>query len=131
MVEVVEQTVVINNDSKVESVTVSKGGGGYTFGTLDLAASGVPTGTVAPVFDVIIPPNGGHGADIYRELGAHNVLSWQDLRMTLKTQILLLVTNFAQVGIVKNPKNFGSTTNLTLDKTACGICTEISRNWLQ
>ena len=31
---------------------------------------------LAPVFDVIIPPNGGHGADIYRELGAHNVLSY-------------------------------------------------------
>ena len=61
MVEVVEATVVINNDSKVESVTVSKGGGGYTFGTLDLKGGGVPTGTVAPVFDVIIPPNGGHG----------------------------------------------------------------------
>ena len=42
----------------------------------------------------------------------------QDLRMTLKTQILLLVTNLAQVGIVKNPKNFGSTTNLTLDKAS-------------
>ena len=31
-----EATVVINNDSKVESVTVSNGGQGYSFGTLDL-----------------------------------------------------------------------------------------------
>ena len=25
-------------------------------------------------FNVIIPPQGGHGADIYRELGAYNIL---------------------------------------------------------
>ena len=48
----------------------------YTFGTLDLESGGVPTGTTSPVFNVIIPPNGGHGADIYRELGAYNVLTY-------------------------------------------------------
>ena len=47
MVEVVVSTVVINNDSKVESVTVSKGGEGYSFGTLDLERGGVPNGTIA------------------------------------------------------------------------------------
>ena len=31
-----EATVVVNNDSKVESVTISAGGSGYTFGTVDL-----------------------------------------------------------------------------------------------
>ena len=67
-----ECTVAINNNSKVESVTISKGGSGYTFGTVDLVAGNVPTGTTAPVFDIIIPPQGGHGADIYRELGARN-----------------------------------------------------------
>ena len=63
-----EATVVINNDSKVDSVTISKGGDGYTFGTVDLVGGGVPTGTT-PVLDVIIPPTGGHGSDIYKELG--------------------------------------------------------------
>ena len=60
-----EATVVINSASKVESVTISKGGSGYSFGTLDVIAGGVPAGSTAPVFDVIIPPEGGHGADIY------------------------------------------------------------------
>ena len=71
-----EATVVINNDSKVESVTVSKGGSNYTYGTLDLKSGGVPTGTTIPSFNVIIPPPGGHGADIYSEMGAYNVLSY-------------------------------------------------------
>ena len=68
-----ECTVVVNSNSKVESVTVSSGGSGYTYGTVDLAG-GAPTGTTSPVFNVIIPPQGGHGADVYRELGARNAL---------------------------------------------------------
>ena len=56
-------TIVVNNDSKVETVTVSDGGSGYTFGSVDLAAGGVPTGTTTPTFNVIIPPPGGHGKD--------------------------------------------------------------------
>ena len=96
-------TVVINNDSKVESVTISSGGSGYTFGTVDLEAGGVPTGATKPVFNVIIPPNGGHGYDIYRELESfHSVLSY-DLRMTPKIPILSLETSFSRVGLVENP----------------------------
>ena len=68
-----EATVVVNNDLKIDSVTVSSQGSGYTYGTLDLAAGGVPVATTPAEFDVIIPPSGGHGADIYRELGAFNV----------------------------------------------------------
>ena len=63
-------TVVINNDAKVETIAVSNGGSDYTFATVNLEAGGVPTGTTAPVFNVIIPPQGGHGANIYKELGA-------------------------------------------------------------
>ena len=69
-------TIVVNNDSKVETVTVSDGGSGYTFGSVDLAAGGVPTGTTTPTFNVIIPPPGGHGKDVYLELGALNALAY-------------------------------------------------------
>jgi len=113
-----EATVVINNDSKVQSVTVSRGGEGYSFGTLDLERGGVPTGTIAPVFDVIIPPNGGHGADVYRELGAYNVLSYARFENDTQNPDFITGNQFAQVGIVKNPKAYNSTTNLTLDKAS-------------
>jgi hypothetical protein len=59
-----ECTVVVNNDQKIESVTISNQGSGYTFGTVDLVAGNVPTGTTLPAFNVIISPKGGHGADI-------------------------------------------------------------------
>ena len=62
-------TVVINADSKIDSVTISNGGSGYSFGTLDLENSpdSIPTGSTIPECNVIIPPPGGHGSDVYRE----------------------------------------------------------------
>jgi hypothetical protein len=113
-----EATVVINNDSKVESVTISRGGSGYSFGTLDLSGGGVPNGSVKPVFDVIIPPPGGHGADIYRELGAYNVLSYARFENDTQNPDFITGNQFAQVGIVKNPTNYNSTTKLTTDKAS-------------
>ena len=111
-----EATIVINNDSKVESVTVSKGGSNYTFGTVDLVAGNVPTGTTAPVFNVIIPPQGGHGADIYRELGAHNVLIYSRIENDVENPDFITGNQIARVGLIENPEAFNSSAVLTLDK---------------
>ena len=113
-----EATVVINSASKVESVTISKGGSGYSFGTLDVIAGGVPAGSTAPVFNVIIPPEGGHGADIYRELGAKNALVYSRIENDTENPDFITGNEFARVGIVQNPKSFGSDSNLQLDKAS-------------
>ena len=76
-----ECTVVVDANQQVSSVTVSAQGSGYSYGNVDLVAGGVPTGTTRPEFNVIIPPQGGHGADIYRELGAYNILLYSRLKM--------------------------------------------------
>jgi len=113
-----EATVVINSSSKVESVTVSKGGSGYSFGTLDLAEGGVPTGSTAAAFNVIIPPQGGHGADIYRELGAKNALVYARIENDAENPDFITGQEFARVGIVQNPEAYGSSSNLELDKAS-------------
>ncbi len=113
-----EATVVVNNDSKVESVTVSSGGSGYTFGTLNLQRGGVPTGSTSPVFNVIVPPNGGHGYDIYRELGAYNVLSYARFENDTENPDFVTGNEFARVGLVENPEAFGSEQVLSLDKAS-------------
>lgn len=113
-----EATVVINNDSKVDSVTISKGGDGYTFGTVDLVGGGVPTGTTAPVLDVIIPPSGGHGADIYKELGAYNVLTYSRFENDTENPDFITGNQFARVGIIENPTAYNSTSILTSDKAS-------------
>ena len=113
-----EATVVVNNDSKVESVTVSNGGSGYTFGTLDLSAGGVPTGTTIPSFDVIIPPSGGHGANIYTELGAFRTVLYARIENDAQNPDFVTGNQIARVGIVESPKAYDSDAMLTLDKAS-------------
>jgi hypothetical protein len=113
-----EATVVINNNSKVESVTISSGGSGYTFGTLDLVSGNVPTGTTSPVFNVIIPPQGGHGADIYRELGARNALVYSRIENDTENPDFITGNQIARIGIVQNPKSYNTEQNLDVDKAA-------------
>ena len=96
----------------VTSVDVSNGGSGYTCAHLELNSASVKTGKVnlppnspnEAKFEVIIPPQGGHGADIYRELGAYRVLihsKFDDTKDDLPDYITS--NNFSRVGIIKNP----------------------------
>ena len=113
-----ECTIVVNNDQKIESVTISNQGSGYTFGTVDLVAGNVPTGTTLPAFNVVISPKGGHGADIYRELGAYNVLMYSRIENDNQNPDFITGNQIARVGIVENPESFGSVQVLTLDKAS-------------
>jgi len=113
-----EATIVVNNDSEVESITISKGGSGYTYGTVDLDAGGVPTATTTPTFDVIIPPQGGHGADIYRELGASNVLVYSRIENDSLNPDFITGNQIARVGIIENPQTYNSTTLLSDTKAS-------------
>ena len=113
-----ECTIVVNNDQKIESITVSNQGSGYTFGTVDLVVGNVPTGTTTPSFNVIIPPKGGHGADIYRELGAYNVLMYSRIENDNQNPDFITGNQIARVGIVENPELFTSSQVLTLPKAS-------------
>ena len=113
-----ECTIVIDGNQQVSSITVSNQGSGYTYGNVDLIAGGVPTGTTRPSFDVIIPPQGGHGADIYRELGAFNVLLYSRIENDSTNPDFITGNQIARVGVVENPQQFGSTTILSADKAS-------------
>jgi len=113
-----ECTIVINNDQKVESITVSNQGSGYTYGNVDLVLGNVPIGTTRPTFNVIISPKGGHGRDIYRELGAYNVLMYSRIENDVQNPDFITGNQIARVGVVENPESFGSTQVLALDKAS-------------
>jgi len=112
-----ECTITIDNDSKVDSITVSNQGSGYTYGNVDLIAKGVPTGTTRPTFDVIITPTGGHGKDIYRELGAYNVLLYSRIENDNENPDFITGNQIARVGIVENPESTSGTI-LSSDKAS-------------
>ena len=113
-----ECTIVVDANQQVSSVTVSNQGSGYTYGNVDLVAGGVPTGTTRPSFDVIIPPQGGHGADIYRELGAYKVLLYSRIENDSTNPEFITGNQIARIGVVENPQQFGSTTLLSADKVS-------------
>jgi hypothetical protein len=112
-----ECTIVVNNDQEVESVTVSNQGSGYTYGNIDLVAGNVPTGTTRPLFNVIISPKGGHGYDIYRELGAYNVLMYSRIENNNENPDFITGNQIARVGVVENPE-VTSGTILTSDRAS-------------
>ena len=99
-----EATIVINNDQKVDTVTVSNQGQNYTYGNIDLEAGGVPTGTTRPTFNVVQSPPGGHGSDIYRELGAYNVLLYSRIENDVENPDFITGNQVARVGIIENPQ---------------------------
>jgi hypothetical protein len=113
-----ECTIVVGADQTVDTVTVSSQGSGYTYGNVDLVDGGVPTGSTRPKFDVIIPPQGGHGYDIYRELGAFNVLMYSRIENDNENPDFITGNQIARIGVVQNPKIFGSSSVLTADKVS-------------
>jgi hypothetical protein len=112
-----EATIVIDSDEKVDSIFVSNGGSGYTYGTVDLDNGNVPYVT-RPSFKVIIPPQGGHGADIYRELGAYNVLIYSRIENDIQDPDFITGNQIARIGLVCNPQAYDSTSILSLEKAS-------------
>jgi hypothetical protein len=111
-------SVTVDAQGKVSAVSVTNGGTGYTRGTIQfypgapgaetggpisgLSAVGVGTTSVAQ-FEVITPPPGGHGFDVYRELGAFRVLLYSRYENDSNNPDFITGNDFAQVGVVKNP----------------------------
>jgi len=112
-----EVTIVVGNDLTVESISVTKGGSGYTYGVIDLESAGI-TGTVLPTFDVIIPPPGGHGSNIYTELGSKNILVYSRIENDDLNPDFITGNKVARVGIIKNPVSFGTTSLLSSQKVS-------------
>jgi len=103
-------------DGQVTSITVSNPGRDYTRGVINFVADGA--GGSGAAFEVIIPPKGGHGADIYRELGAYRVMvhSKYDIADDFAAQ-----NNFSRIGIVRNPTEYGSSTAILNKNTATSL----------
>ena len=132
-------SVSVGADGKVSSVDVTNGGSHYTRGTIQFYPSGPAlevggtnltsiglnavgsASTSIATFDVIIPPSGGHGYDVYKELGAYRVLVYSRYENTGANPDFIVGNDFARVGIVKNPTTFGSKTELLSSNQASAL----------
>ena len=113
-----ECTVTIDGDSKIGTITISSQGQGYTFANVNYEGGGIPSGTTRPVFDVIMTPQGGHGADIYRELGAYSVLLYSRIENDNENPDFITGNQFSRIGIVENPEAPTGGSVLTSDKAS-------------
>jgi hypothetical protein len=108
--------VVVDSNGKISSTKVTSGGSGYTFGVVDLGTALInPSGNLSPTDAAklipIIPPSKGHGFNIYDELGSDKVLVYA--RFDDASKDFPTDTKFAQVGIIKNPSQVGSSVTFT------------------
>ena len=121
-----ECTVVVNADQQIGTVEVTNQGSGYTFGTVDFIAGGLPRPDSYPQLDVIIPPTGGHGSDIYKELGASNALVYSRIENDSENPDFITGNQIARIGIIENPQAFGSTALLSLDKASAAYAMRLT-----
>ena len=102
-------TVKITSGS-VESVTITTAGSGYTFGTIDVALiPNVGSGTGASL-DVVIPPSGGHGKNVVRELGAYRLMFTSKLETSSAFVDFPNDLTYRRVGLVLNPYDYNTST---------------------
>ena len=109
-------------DGTITTCTVNTEGSGYTHAAVlpvdireqhDIQHSGTLgfTGT-DPAFEVIIGPDGGHGSNPAKELGGHFCLTDVKLAQT-EAFDFSVVNDFRQLGIVRNPFSYGTTSSFT------------------
>ena len=113
-------------DGKVSAIAVSEQGQGYTHANITkddiveqyvlqygsesenpaLAYSSDPT------FEVVIGPDGGHASNPARELGGHFIMMDTKLQTT-EGYDFSVVNDFRQVGVVRDPYSYGTSTAFT------------------
>ena len=108
-----EASVTFDEESKPVSVQVTAGGLEYTYATLDLDSVLPSLGGEKAVFNVIIPPPGGHGKDVYTELGSTRVLIYSRIENDATNPDFIVGNQFSRVGIVRNIKSFGTNSSFT------------------
>ena len=103
-----QASIVIGNDSRIDSIQVTDGGRDYTFASVDWKSVGISATEEEPDFDVIIPPQGGHGFDIYRELGAYYVLLYSRFENDTNNPDFIIGNKISRIGLIENPLQFGT-----------------------
>jgi len=129
-------TILVGADGKISNVEVTNGGVDYTKGTLNFYPAGPGTQVGGPLegltntgvgataianFEVIIPPKGGHGYDIYRELGAYRIMVFSSFENSVDNPDFLTGNTFARIGIIKNPTTYGSKTEIQNQAVLSGV----------
>ena len=110
-----------SSSGAVITVAVTANGTGYTHANViaadiieqhDIQQSNALTFSTAPVLEIIIGPDGGHGSNPAKELGGFFCLMDVKLQQT-EAYDFSVVNDFRQLGIVRNPYSYATSSNFT------------------
>tara|TARA_Y100000310_G_scaffold172690_1_gene172813 strand:+ start:6728 stop:8539 length:1812 start_codon:yes stop_codon:yes gene_type:complete len=116
-----------NDDGLVMAVSVSEQGQSYTHASVNSAdiieQYGFQYGSESnnpalifsvdvPTFEVVIGPDGGHGTNPAKELGGHFIMMDTKLQTT-EGYDFSVVNDFRQVGVVRDPYSYGTSSAFT------------------
>ena len=94
----------------ISAVTITTAGSGYSFASIDVSLIPNIGNGVNADLDVILPPNGGHGKDSVRELGAYRLMFASKLETTSAFVDFPNDLTYRRVGLVLNPTDYNTTT---------------------
>ena len=105
---------VLNTENEITSVTMINSGTDYTIADITAYPRGVSGGDIGsndiegPTFSAIIPPYGGHGKNVLREMDGSKIMIRTSIPGT-DANFNALGNEFRQISIVKNPLLSGGT----------------------
>jgi hypothetical protein len=104
-------------NGEVTGITITNPGSGYSFAEISVVNASENSPGTGARFRAIISPYGGHGSNPQKELFAKSLSL--TVSLTNETSDTFLNNDFRQLGIVKNPRIFGSSSNFTSNTGNC------------
>tara|TARA_B100001057_G_scaffold122683_1_gene121538 strand:+ start:12602 stop:14035 length:1434 start_codon:yes stop_codon:yes gene_type:complete len=106
------QLQVTVSSNAITAVTVNAVGSGYSVASIDntLLQTATSSSGTGAVFDIIISPKNGHGADPVEELGGNYVIANSRLEYAEGSGDFPTDNDFRQIGLIVNPTDAGGNT---------------------
>jgi hypothetical protein len=95
------------NGGRITKITMISQGSGYTYANVSIGGNGF-----AATARAIISPYGGHGKDAFEELFARTLMFYSNVSRD-KNQGFDVNNDYRQIGIIKNPRQYGTTYKYT------------------
>jgi hypothetical protein len=111
------QAVLTLTNGEVTGITITNPGSGYSFAEISVVNASSNSPGNGARFRAIISPYGGHGANPQKELFAKSLS--MTVSLTNETSDTFLNNDFRQLGVIKNPKIYGSRDNFTSNTGNC------------
>lgn len=99
----VARALVNASTNSISSIEITSRGSGYTYASAIVSGNTGVVGVSSANVKVIISPQGGHGSDVYSELGARYVGISTIFDSALSVNKVIDENDFRSIGIIQNP----------------------------